>query len=66
MLQPTITADYGWLHLEARYNYEGLDTGSAWIGYNFSVGDKLTFSSLRCWAVCSDTRPESHQVTKPR
>ena len=29
------------MHLEARYNYEGLDTGSAWIGYNFSVGDKL-------------------------
>jgi len=40
--QPTITADRDWLHLEARYNYEGLDTGSAWIGYNFSVGDKLS------------------------
>lgn len=41
--QPTITADHAWLHLEARYNYEGLDTGSAWIGYNFSAGDKLAF-----------------------
>ncbi len=41
-VQPTITADRGWLHLEARYNYEALDTGSAWIGYNFSAGDKLT------------------------
>jgi hypothetical protein len=40
-VQPTIRADRGWLHLEARYNYEALDTGSAWIGYNFSVGDKL-------------------------
>ena len=40
-VQPTITADRGWLHLEARYNYEGLDTGSTWIGYNFSVGEKL-------------------------
>ena len=40
-MQPTIRADRGWLHLEARYNYEALDTGSAWIGYNFSVGEKL-------------------------
>jgi hypothetical protein len=40
--QPTVTADRGWLHLEARYNYENLDTGSAWIGYNFSVGEKLS------------------------
>jgi hypothetical protein len=37
-LQPTLTADHDWLHLEARYNYEELDTGSAWIGYNFSGG----------------------------
>ena len=41
-VQPTVTADRDWLHLEARYNYEALETGSAWIGYNFSVGDKLT------------------------
>jgi hypothetical protein len=34
-------ADRDWLHLEARYNYEALETGSAWIGYNFSVGKKL-------------------------
>jgi len=39
---PTITADRDWLHLEARYNYEALKTGSIWIGYNFSTGDKLT------------------------
>jgi hypothetical protein len=38
-LQPTFTADRRWLHLEARYNYEALDTGSAWLGYNFSGGD---------------------------
>jgi hypothetical protein len=41
-VQPTFTADRGWLHLEARYNYEGLDTGSAWVGYNFSFGEKLS------------------------
>ena len=40
-VQPTFTADRGWLHLEARYNYENLETGSAWIGYNFSGGEKL-------------------------
>jgi hypothetical protein len=39
--QPTFTADRGWLHLEARYNYESLDTGSAWVGYNFSGGENL-------------------------
>jgi hypothetical protein len=42
-VQPTITADHNWLHLEARYNYEALDTGSAWVGYNFSGGDKLAW-----------------------
>lgn len=40
-VQPTFSADRGWLHLEARYNYENLKTGSAWIGYNFSGGKKL-------------------------
>jgi hypothetical protein len=39
--QPTVTADHDWLHLEARYNYEALNTGSLWAGYNFSGGDKL-------------------------
>ena len=42
-VQPTFTADRGSLHLEARYNYEDLDTGSAWIGYNFSGGEKLAW-----------------------
>lgn len=40
-VQPTFTADRGALHLETRYNYENLDTGSVWLGYNFSGGDKL-------------------------
>ncbi len=42
-VQPTFTADRGWLHLEARYNYEDLETGSAWIGYNFGGGKQLTW-----------------------
>jgi len=40
-VQPTFTADRGSLHLETRYNYENLETGSAWVGYNFSGGKKL-------------------------
>lgn len=43
-VQPTVTVDHGWLHLEARYAYEALDTGSVWIGWNFSWGESLTFS----------------------
>ena len=42
-VQPTFTADRGWLHLEARYNYENLNTASLWTGYNFSGGEKLTW-----------------------
>jgi hypothetical protein len=42
-VQPTFTADRGWLHLEARYNYENLETGSIWLGYNFSGGEKLAW-----------------------
>ncbi len=40
-VNPNFTADHGGLHLEARYNYEALETGSVWIGHNFSMGKKL-------------------------
>ena len=40
-VQPTFTADRGWLHLETRYDYENLETGSVWLGYNFGGGEKL-------------------------
>jgi len=39
--QPTFAADRGRLHLEVRYNYEALRTGSAWLGYAFSAGKQL-------------------------
>jgi len=39
--QPTFAGDRGRLHLEARYNYEALETGSAWLGYAFSAGKLL-------------------------
>jgi hypothetical protein len=41
---PTFTADRHWLHLEARYNYEDLRTGSLWAGYNFSAGKSLVLN----------------------
>src|SRR5262245_61968324 len=37
-VQPTFAADRDGLHLEARYNYENLETGSAWVGRNFGGG----------------------------
>lgn len=40
--QPTLTANYRWLHLEARDNYDDLETGSVWLGYNLNFGRKLT------------------------
>ncbi len=40
-VDPVFTVDRGRLHLEARYNYENLRTGSLWVGYNFSAGKKL-------------------------
>ena len=42
---PTFTADHDTLHLEARYNYEGLLTGSLWVGYNLTVGKKLVLEA---------------------
>jgi len=42
---PTFSADRGWLHVGARYNYEDKETGSLWLGYNFSTGEKLVFEA---------------------
>jgi hypothetical protein len=36
-VDPIFTADHRWLHVEARYNYEDLRTGSVWLGYNFNL-----------------------------
>ena len=42
---PNLVADHGWLHLEARYNYESIKTGSLWLGHNFSVGKNLVLEA---------------------
>ena len=36
-------ADRGQLHLEARVNYEAIDSGSLFVGWKFSGGNKLTW-----------------------
>jgi hypothetical protein len=43
-LLPIVTADRGALHLEARYNYEDLETVSGWVGWAFEFGDALQLS----------------------
>jgi hypothetical protein len=51
------TADRGALHLEARYNYEALDTGSLFAGWTFSGGDTLTYElTPMLGAVFGDTQ----------
>lgn len=42
---PVFIADHDWLHLEARYNYEALKTGSLWLGYNLSAGEQLELNA---------------------
>jgi hypothetical protein len=37
------TAEKGPLHLEARYNYEAQDSGSLFVGWKFSGGEKITY-----------------------
>jgi hypothetical protein len=41
-LQPTVAADHGHLHLEGRYNYEDIHTGSLFVGANHQLGETLT------------------------
>jgi hypothetical protein len=38
---PIVTADRGALHLEGRYNYEELDTGSLFAGWTIETGSTL-------------------------
>ncbi|MDI1322168.1 MAG: hypothetical protein PSV36_05430 [Algoriphagus sp.] len=40
---PVFRADKNKLHLEARYNYEDLETFSGWIGYNFEGGKNIEY-----------------------
>src|SRR6476646_3235074 len=45
------------LHLEARYNYEGLHSGSVFVGANAGAGDKIAIAATgMVGAVFGDTR----------
>ena len=43
-LLPIVAVDHGGLHVEGRYNYENLRTGSLWVGWNWEWGEELTFA----------------------
>jgi len=40
---PVFRADRNKLHLEARYNYEDMETFSGWIGYNIKGGNEFEY-----------------------
>lgn len=42
---PVVTADQGRVHLEGRYNYMSIDSGSFWAGANFSTGKTWKFDA---------------------
>jgi len=44
IILPVFRADKNKLHLEARYNYEDLETFSGWVGYNFTGGTKIEYA----------------------
>ncbi len=44
IVSPLFRADKNKLHLEARYNYEDLETFSGWVGYNFSGGKNFEYT----------------------
>jgi hypothetical protein len=63
---PIFTADRDWLHLEARYNYEDLETGSVWLGCNLSAGNSLKVrgnsNARRCFGNITGVAP-GYEIT---
>ena len=45
-VSPVVTADRNAIHLEGRYNYEGIRTGSVFVGWNFETGEKLKVKAI--------------------
>lgn len=43
---PVIQAGKSWLHFEARYSYEELETFSGWAGYKFSGGKDFEYEII--------------------
>jgi hypothetical protein len=56
-VSPVVTADRHAIHLESRYNYEGIRTGSVFVGWNFETGEKLKVNATPIvGGVFGDTR----------
>jgi len=56
-VSPVVIADHGGLHLEGRYNYEGIRTGSIFVGWNLETGEKLKLAATPIiGGVFGDTR----------
>ena len=43
-VQPTVSLDRKWLHVEGRLNYEALNTASLWVGYNLEGGSTVEWT----------------------
>src|SRR5262245_402403 len=41
---PIAYGDHAGLHLEARYNYENLETGSGFVGWNCAAGGEIALA----------------------
>jgi len=53
---PIVYADRGSLHLEARYNYEDLETAALFAGWSFETGEELAVAATpMLGAVAGDT-----------
>lgn len=42
-VNPNVYLDRDWIHVEARFDYEDLDTASVWAGYNIDGGTDLVY-----------------------
>jgi hypothetical protein len=52
---PIVTADQGRVHLEGRYNYLNIDSGSFWAGANFSTGKTWRFGATVMFGIVVGT-----------
>jgi len=43
-IQPTVTADHGRIHLEARANYEEKGSVSSWLGWNWNLDGRVSLA----------------------
>lgn len=64
-LMPILAADRNALHLECRYQYEGFDTVSAWVGWSFDTGKSLQIEFVPMAGIIVGLVPRTHLHTRP-